>query len=90
MRISVIVAWYDLWVGAYWDAPRKRLYVLPIPCVGLVFDLSPLEVRPSVGDPGVRDPDFVCTEYSPGKPEYGRCEGDGHYLCRECKHFEEK
>ncbi len=27
----------DLWVGAYVDTRRRRLYVLPLPTVGLVF-----------------------------------------------------
>ena len=36
--VSFIFAWYDLWVGAYWDRDKKRLYVLPIPCCGIVID----------------------------------------------------
>jgi hypothetical protein len=44
------------------------------------------ERRPGrVGDPGVRDPDAPCTEFEPGEPA-GRCETDGHYMCRECVH----
>lgn len=35
MRISIIFAWYDLWIGAYWNKERRTLYVLPLPCVGL-------------------------------------------------------
>jgi hypothetical protein len=37
-KISLVVAWYDLWVGAYWDRARRRLYVLPVPCFGVVLD----------------------------------------------------
>jgi len=37
-----------------------------------------------LGCPGVRDPDFPCIDFAPGRP-LGRCEGDGHYLCRDCK-----
>lgn len=36
-RIEIIFAWYDLWIGAYWDRRRKWLYVLPVPCVGVVI-----------------------------------------------------
>ncbi len=39
MRVRLLFAWYDLWIGAYWDAPRRRLYVLPLPMIGLRIDL---------------------------------------------------
>lgn len=32
-----IVAWYDMWIGAYWDRRTYRLYILPVPCVGVVI-----------------------------------------------------
>lgn len=35
ISITPVVAWYDLWVGAYLDRRGKRLYILPIPCVGI-------------------------------------------------------
>jgi hypothetical protein len=37
-RVRLIFAWYDLWIGAYWDKQNKRLYVLPIPCCGIVLE----------------------------------------------------
>lgn len=37
VAVKFVFAWYDIWIGAYWDRARKRLYVLPIPCVGLIF-----------------------------------------------------
>lgn len=40
MKIRPLFAWYDLWVGAFWDKAKRKLYVLPIPCVGLVFELG--------------------------------------------------
>jgi hypothetical protein len=45
MRISPIIAWYDLWVGAYWDRKNRRLYILPVPCLGIVIDLSPKKTQ---------------------------------------------
>lgn len=48
MKIRPIVAWYDLWIGAYWDTKNRRLYVLPVPCLGVVIDLS--HERPPVPD----------------------------------------
>ncbi len=35
--MSVRFAWYDLWVGAYIDRERRRLYVCPLPCLLLTF-----------------------------------------------------
>lgn len=40
MRIKPIFAWYDMWIGAFWDREKRRLYVLPLPCVGFVFDFK--------------------------------------------------
>jgi hypothetical protein len=35
MTLHLVFAWYDLWVGAYWDRHRRRLYILPLPCIGI-------------------------------------------------------
>ena len=37
MRVTPIVAWFDMWVGAYWDSKNRRLYILPLPCIGVVI-----------------------------------------------------
>lgn len=39
-RIGVRFAWYDLWVGAYWDRDRRRLYVCPVPTLAISVDLQ--------------------------------------------------
>ena len=41
MRIRALFAWYDCWVGFYWDGLYRRLYVFPLPMLGFVIDLSP-------------------------------------------------
>jgi len=38
MTVRLIFAWFDLWVGAFWDRRTRRLYILPIPCVGVVIE----------------------------------------------------
>lgn len=38
MKIRPIVAWYDFWVGAYWDPKGRRLYLLPVPMLGIVIE----------------------------------------------------
>lgn len=40
MRIRPIFAWYDLWVGAYWDSAKRRLFILPIPMIGVVIEFQ--------------------------------------------------
>lgn len=41
MRVRIIwAAWYDLWVGAYWNQIDRRLYILPVPCFGIVLDFG--------------------------------------------------
>lgn len=47
---------------------------------------TPITVLPT-GIPGNRDPENVCTAFSPrkrGPGDVGECESDGHYLCDEC------
>ena len=40
MTVRPIFAWYDLWIGAFWDRKGRRLYILPLPCVGIVIQFS--------------------------------------------------
>jgi hypothetical protein len=38
MRIRPVFAWYDLWVGVFIDTAKRRIFVLPLPCLGVVID----------------------------------------------------
>lgn len=38
MRIRPICAWYDFWVGLYWDHTKRRLYFFPVPMFGIVIE----------------------------------------------------
>lgn len=34
MKITAFFAWYDIWIGAYWNKTFKVLYICPLPmCV---------------------------------------------------------
>lgn len=35
--IKPIFAWYDLWIGAFYDQTKRRLYVFPVPMFGIVI-----------------------------------------------------
>lgn len=35
MTIRPVFAWFDLWVGVFIDRKGKRVYVFPLPCIGV-------------------------------------------------------
>lgn len=38
MRIRPLFAWYDLWIGVFIDAGKRRVYILPLPCIGIIVE----------------------------------------------------
>lgn len=40
MHVSPIFAWYDFWVGMYYDRNKRILYIFPIPMLGVVIDFN--------------------------------------------------
>lgn len=46
MTIKPLFAWYDLWVGVFWDSKLRKLYILPLPCIGVVLTFAAKEAKP--------------------------------------------
>ena len=50
MKVKLIFAWYDFWIGFFYDKDRKWLYVFIIPTIGIIFKLKekdePWNLRP--------------------------------------------
>jgi hypothetical protein len=40
VTIKPLFAWYDLWVGAFYDRKTRKLYILPLPCIGVVIQFK--------------------------------------------------
>ena len=42
LRLRPVFAWYDCWIGAYYDRKKQRLYLM-VPFVGVCIDFAALE-----------------------------------------------
>lgn len=40
MKVKLIFAWYDFWVGVFWDRKGRILYVFPVPMFGIKITLK--------------------------------------------------
>lgn len=40
MRVKPIFAWYDFWIGVFYDQKMRRLYIFPIPMFGFYVEWS--------------------------------------------------
>ena len=45
MKVKFIFAWYDFWVGLFFDRPKRKVYVFPLPMVGMEVQLPKSRCR---------------------------------------------
>ena len=38
-KVKISFAWYDLWIGAFVDTNKKRLYICPLPTMLITINL---------------------------------------------------
>jgi len=60
MKIEGIFAWYDFWIGFYWDKVRKCLYFFPFPMLGVKMSFAAPVNRPESGQIRTGARDLVC------------------------------
>lgn len=41
MEWKFIFAWYDIWIGFFWDREAHWLYIFPIPMCGIIVKFPP-------------------------------------------------
>lgn len=46
MKVEFLFAWYDIWVGVFWDRKNKWLYILPFPMIGFIVKFKPEKCDP--------------------------------------------
>lgn len=37
---QLLIAWYDFWIGFYYDVRHRTLYFIPIPCLVFRFEIK--------------------------------------------------
>jgi len=49
MKIKIFLAWYDFWIGVFYDKKKRIIYICLVPCVVIQINRGPLkkEIHPA-------------------------------------------
>jgi len=39
-KISLKFAWYDLWIGLFYDKKKRIIYICPLPTILIIIELK--------------------------------------------------
>ena len=39
VKVKPMFAWYDFWVGVFYDQQKRRIYIFPLPMLGVMVQL---------------------------------------------------
>lgn len=84
MKVKLFFAWYDGWIGYYWDRYERALYVCPLPWVVIKLSRPPKEEQES----GVRRICKKCRAYK--RPKCRRKKTFVGKFDEGCEHFKAK
>jgi hypothetical protein len=56
VKVKPMFAWYDFWVGVFYDRDRKRLYIFPLPMFGVMIQFTVGEYSCATCGFGMRKP----------------------------------
>ena len=56
--MKIKFAWYDLWIGAFWDRNRRILYVCPLPMFLIEIPFTVPDRHPNLGS------EFIAEEFT--------------------------
>lgn len=55
MKVKLIFAWYDLWIGFFWDKKKSWLYIFPLPTLGIILKFKDV-IEIDINDPEFNQP----------------------------------
>ena len=83
MKVKFIFAWYDLWVGIFYDRKKNWIYILPLPMLGIIIQMPrKWRIRGLINR--WRLPNYgTCLECKRSRATHDY-NGHQHYVCEPC------